>query len=58
MNANWIAGGDGDDGDFELMIVTSDDRRHVVVPSPATKPRSSQLPRPTRFSSGTWRTDG
>jgi hypothetical protein len=35
MNANWLAGGDGDDGDFELMIVTSDDRQHVVAPSPA-----------------------
>jgi hypothetical protein len=35
MNANWIAGADGDDGDFELMIVTSDGRRHVVAPSPA-----------------------
>ena len=35
MNANWIAGGDGDDGDFELMIATSDDRQHVVAPSPA-----------------------
>ena len=34
MNANWIAGADGDDGDFELMIVTSDDRHHVVAPSP------------------------
>jgi hypothetical protein len=35
MNANWIAGADGDDGDFELMIVTNDDRHHVVAPSPA-----------------------
>jgi hypothetical protein len=35
MNANWIAGADGDDGVFELMIVTSDDRKHVVAPSPA-----------------------
>jgi hypothetical protein len=32
MNANWTAGADGD---FELMIVTSDDRQHVVAPSPA-----------------------
>ena len=35
MNANWIAGADGADGDFELMIVTSDDRHHVVAPCPA-----------------------
>jgi hypothetical protein len=37
MNANWIARGDGDDGEFELMIVTSDDRQHVVAPSPADR---------------------
>ena len=35
MNANWAAGDDGEDGRFELMIVTSDDRQHVVAPSPA-----------------------
>lgn len=33
MNANWTAGRDGEDGDFELMIVTSDDRHHAVAPS-------------------------
>lgn len=33
LNANWVAGGDGEDGRFELMIVTSDDRRHFVTPS-------------------------
>jgi hypothetical protein len=33
MNANWIAGAEGADGDFELMIVTSDDRQHVVLPA-------------------------
>ena len=36
MNANWVAGADGEDGEFELMIVTSDDRRHVVAPSRAS----------------------
>jgi hypothetical protein len=35
MNANWTAGADGEDGGFELMIMTSDDRKHVVAPSPA-----------------------
>jgi hypothetical protein len=35
MNANWVAGPDGEDGIFELMIVNSDDRKHVVAPSPA-----------------------
>jgi hypothetical protein len=34
-NANWIAGADGEDGRFELMIATSDDCQHVVAPSPA-----------------------
>jgi hypothetical protein len=35
MNANWIAGADRDDGDFELMIVTRDEGLHVVAPSPS-----------------------
>jgi hypothetical protein len=35
MNANWAAGDDGADGRFEVMIVTSDDEHHVLVPSPA-----------------------
>jgi hypothetical protein len=35
MNANWVAGSDGDDGRFEVLIITSDDERHVLSPSPA-----------------------
>ena len=35
MNANWVAGAGGEDGAFELMIVTTDDRQHFVSPSPA-----------------------
>ena len=35
VNANWVAGADGDDGRFEIQIVTEDDQRHVAVPSPA-----------------------
>jgi hypothetical protein len=35
LNANWIAGEDGEDGRFELMIVTQDGERHAVSPSPA-----------------------
>ena len=34
MNANWVAGGAGEDGRFELMIVTDDDEQHVASPSP------------------------
>jgi len=33
INANWIADADGEDGRLELMIVTSDDRRHVLLPA-------------------------
>lgn len=35
LNANWAAGPDGGDGRFELLIITEDDERHVVAPSPA-----------------------
>ena len=35
VNANWVAGPDGDHGRFEVMIVTDDDQRHVAAPSPA-----------------------
>ena len=35
VNANWVAGSDGDDGRFEIQIVTEDDQRHVAAPSPA-----------------------
>jgi hypothetical protein len=35
LNANWVAGADGDDGRFELMIVTDDDQQHTLTPSPA-----------------------
>lgn len=34
MNANWVAGSDGDDGRVELMIITTDDQRHVASPAP------------------------
>ena len=36
LNANWIAGSDGEDGRFEVMVVTEDDQRHVMAPSPAS----------------------
>jgi hypothetical protein len=35
LNANWTAGPDGDDGRFEVMIVTDDDQSHFMAPSPA-----------------------
>lgn len=35
VNANWVAGEDGGDGDFALLIVTEDDVRHTVAPSTA-----------------------
>jgi hypothetical protein len=33
LNANWVAGGDGDDGRFELMLITEDHEQHVLAPS-------------------------
>ena len=36
INANWTAGGDGEDGRFEVMLVTADGQQHVVAPSPAS----------------------
>jgi hypothetical protein len=36
INANWTAGEDGDDGRFEVLMITDDDARHVVAPSPET----------------------
>lgn len=35
LNANWVAGADGDDGRFEVMLVTDDDQQHTLAPSPA-----------------------
>lgn len=35
INANWSAGSDGADGKFQVMIVTSDDQRYTIAPSPA-----------------------
>ena len=34
INANWVAGPDGDHGRFEVMFITKDDQRHVAAPSP------------------------
>jgi hypothetical protein len=35
LNLNWTAGQDGEDGRFEVMIVTADEKQHTVAPSPA-----------------------
>jgi hypothetical protein len=35
VNANWSAAADGEDGRFEVMLITEDGERHVVAPSPA-----------------------
>ena len=35
LNANWTAGPDGEDGRFEVMIVTADGEKHTFAPSPA-----------------------
>jgi len=36
INANWVAGPEGDDGRFETLLITEDDQRHVIAPSPAS----------------------
>ena len=36
LNLNWAAGPDGEDGRFEIMIVTADGKQHTFAPSPAT----------------------
>ena len=37
LNANWVPSEtDGEDGQFQLLVVTDDDERHVLTPSPAT----------------------
>jgi hypothetical protein len=36
VSANWVAGPDGGDGRFELLLITEDDQRHLVAPSPAS----------------------
>ncbi len=35
LNANWTPGRDGEDGRFEMLMITEDDERHVLLPSPA-----------------------
>jgi hypothetical protein len=36
LNANWTAAGDGEDGRFEVMLVTADGQQHTFAPSPAS----------------------
>ena len=36
LNVNWVAGPDGADGRFEVMIVTADGQQHTFSPSSAS----------------------
>jgi hypothetical protein len=36
LNTNWGAGQDGEDGRWEVMIVTADGQQHTFSPSPAS----------------------
>jgi hypothetical protein len=36
LSANWVAGPDGGDGRFEIMLLTEDDERHFLAPGPAS----------------------
>jgi hypothetical protein len=40
LNANWVAGSNGDDGGFEVMVVTEDDRQFTMGVSPASMTRA------------------
>ena len=33
LNANWIAEADGEDGHFDVQLITSDDEVHILRPS-------------------------
>ena len=44
FNANWVAGPEGTDGRFEVLIVTDDGQQHVLAPSLA--PLGAAPPRP------------
>ncbi len=35
VNANWVAGPDGTDGHFQLLLITADDQPYALTPSPA-----------------------
>jgi hypothetical protein len=35
LNANWIAGAEGEDGRFDVQIITDDEERHHLTPSAA-----------------------
>lgn len=36
VNANWLPGAAGDDGRFEILIITEDDERHTMPASAAS----------------------
>ena len=36
LNVNWATGQDGQDGKWEVMMVTADGQEHTVAPSPAS----------------------
>ena len=36
LNTNWTAGQDGEDGRWDVMIVTADGQQHTFAPSPAS----------------------
>ena len=36
LNTNWTAGQDGEDGRWDVMVVTADGQQHTFAPSPAS----------------------
>ena len=46
LNANWVAGADGADGRFEVLLITDDGQHHVLAPSPTVMACLVMLGRP------------
>jgi hypothetical protein len=36
LNANWLPGTGGEDGQFEILVITEDDQRHTMSASAAS----------------------
>jgi hypothetical protein len=36
LNANWVPGAEGEDGEFAFLIITEDDQRHTMPASAAS----------------------
>lgn len=46
LNANWVAADDDHADRFEFQVITDDDERHTITPSPESVPGLLSLVRP------------